>query len=164
METNYPWDGKITFTVEQLSGIDTLYFRVPGWCRDARLTTVTGEYHAAEGLLTTAVREGDVITLELAMPIDRIHEDERVAECRGRVCIRRGPVVYCTEEIDNPGIPPEYFPADMALSSQLPLHLEAPMPELADALPIVGDGICLIPYALWDNRDSGAMAVWLRET
>ena len=164
VETNYPWDGKITFTVEQLSGIDTLYFRVPGWCRDARLTTVTGEYHAAEGLLTTAVREGDVITLELAMPIDRIHEDERVAECRGRVCIRRGPVVYCAEETDNPGIPPEYFPADMALSSQLPLHLGAPMPELADALPIVGDGIFLIPYALWDNRDSGAMAVWLRET
>ena len=26
------------------------------------------------------------------------------------------------------------------------------------------DGIRLIPYALWDNRDSGAMAVWLRET
>ena len=51
-----------------------------------------------------------------------------------------------------------------ALPAALPLTLGEPMPELAGALPILGEGVRLIPYALWDNRDPGAMAVWLRET
>ena len=163
VETDYPWDGRVTFTVENLSGIDTLHLRVPGWCKAAKLTTTCGKSCAASGLLTAAVHEGDVLTLELTMPIDRVYEDERVAECRGRVCIRRGPVVYCAEEIDNPGIPSEYFPAEFALPSWLLLRVGAAMPALGDALPIEGEGIRLVPYAMWNNRAGGAMAVWLKE-
>lgn len=164
VETDYPWEGRVTFTVEALSGIDTLCLRVPGWCRNARMSAPSGTQNAAGGMLTVPVCEGDVVTLELTMPIDRIHEDDRVAECRGRVCVRRGPVVYCAEEVDNPGIPPEYFSADLALPADLPLTVGEPLPELGNVLPILGEGIRLIPYAMWDNRTEGAMAVWLRES
>ena len=162
--TDYPWDGQVVFRLEALDGVDTLRLRIPGWCRDAQVCGGSGEaIRTAEGL-TLPVQAGDTVTLTLAMPIERVHEDGRVAECRGRVCVRRGPVVYCAEACDNPGIPAEYFPADMALPRSLPLTLGEPMPELCGALPILGEDVRLIPYALWDNRDPGAMAVWLRET
>ena len=38
-------------------------------------------------------------------------------------------------------------------------------PELLDGVvTISGDGVKLVPYFAWDNREAGAMAVWMRET
>ena len=46
---------------------------------------------------------GDTIELELPMPPERIYAHPLVKENVGRVALKRGPLVYCVEEIDNPG-------------------------------------------------------------
>ena len=80
------------------------------------------------------------------------------------MAIMRGPVVYCAEETDNPGIPSEYFHADKTLSRSTALTAKYE-PELLDGVvTISGDGVKLVPYFAWDNREAGAMAVWMRET
>ncbi len=159
--TDYPWDGKVVFHVDDCAAFDTLRLRIPAWCRRADADVPCTR---TPGALLVPVQAGDTVTLTMDMPIERVHEDERVAECAGRVCIRRGPVVYCAEAVDNPGIVAEYFHADLSLPASAPLALGDRMPELGDAPCIVGGGVKLIPYAMWDNRDPGAMCVWLRET
>lgn len=106
---------------------------------------------------------GDEIALSLDMTPRRAYADPRVKEDAGRVAVLRGPVVYCAEEIDNPGIPTEYFHADAALPKSAPLTVEN-RPDLFGGVATVRAGeLTLIPYCMWDNRSAGGMAVWLRE-
>ena len=163
--TDYPWDGKVEITVVGCEGSRTLKVRKPGWCEKATMK-LNGKPVAdcADGYYAVEVRQDAVISYEMEMEIRRIYADERVAEDEGRVAIMRGPVVYCAEETDNPGIPTEYFHADKALSKQTVL-LAKYKPELLDGVVIIeGDGVTLVPYFAWDNREPGAMVVWMRET
>ena len=98
------------------------------------------------------------------MPVRRVYADPRVPEDRGRVAVMRGPVVFCAEEVDNPGIPTEYFHADAALGRDEPLEAYF-RAELFGGVPAIRAGrLELIPYCLWDNREAGGMAVWFRES
>ena len=161
--TEYPWDGKITITVKALEGLGAFKLRIPGWCRSY---TVNGMSPAAEkGYVTVPAQAGDSIVLTLDMPVDRVYEDLRVKETAGRVCVRRGPVVYCAEEVDNKSadICTEYFHAELALSKDAELRVSGVEERLLNAPVIEGGGVKLIPYSLWDNREGGAMVVWLKE-
>lgn len=165
METNYPWDGKIQITVEQAAEGMHLNLRIPGWCRQYALH-VNGEARdvaAQDGYLRIEARANDKIELDLDMPVRRVYADARVAEDRGRVAVMRGPVVFCAEEVDNPGIPTEYFHADASLKRDEPVTAYF-REELFGGVPGIHAGkLNLIPYCLWDNRESGGMAVWFRE-
>ena len=165
METNYPWSGEIRIRAEECPDGMALAVRKPGWC--ARWTLkVNGEPCGAqpeEGYFRLNVRAGDEIALSLDMQPRRVYADPRVKEDAGRVAVLRGPVVYCAEEADNPGIPTEYFHADAALPKSAPLS-EVWMPELFGGVTAVRAGdLTLVPYCMWDNRQAGGMAVWLRE-
>src|SRR5207237_8162234 len=52
--------------------------------------------------LTRTWKKGDVIELNLPMPVRRVVANEQVAADRGRVAIQRGPIVYAAEWADNP--------------------------------------------------------------
>lgn len=165
MTTDYPWNGRVEIEVEQCAEPFGLNIRKPGWCASWTLS-VNGEprtLQADDGYLRLSVRPGDRLTLDMDMPVRRVYADPRVAEDRGRVAVMRGPVVFCAEEVDNPGIPTEYFHADAALSREAVLT-ERFREDLFGGVPTVeADGLTLIPYCLWDNREPSGMAVWLRE-
>ena len=161
VKTDYPWDGKIVLNIQRCGGIDTLCLRLPGWCKKY---TLSAEHRLnSRGYLTVPLQERMHIELMLDMPARRVYEDDRVAETRNRVCICRGPLVYCAEETDNPGIPPEYFPSELTLSRKEPLVLNGRDPALGNAVVLQSGNIRLIPYAFWDNRQPGAMVVWMKE-
>ena len=44
-----------------------------------------------------------MVALHLPMPAERLHAHPRVRMDVGRVALRRGPLIYCVEEADNPG-------------------------------------------------------------
>ena len=166
METNYPWDGRIMVRVEEAPGALRLNLRMPGWCEKYALRVNGADSGLApeEGYLRMDVRPGDEIVLDLDMPVRRVYADPRVPEDRGRVAVMRGPVVFCAEEVDNPGIPTEYFHADAALGRDEPLEAYF-RAELFGGVPAIRAGrLELIPYCLWDNREAGGMAVWFRES
>jgi DUF1680 family protein len=115
------------------------------------------------GYYTVMVKQVDRIDYKMEMETRRVYADKRVAENIGRVAIMRGPIVFCAEETDNPGIPSEYFHADKTLSKHIELSAKY-YPDLLEGVVVVeGKGIKLVPYFAWDNRDAGGMAVWLRE-
>ena len=165
MTTDYPRNGRVEIEVEKCAEPFGLNIRKPGWCASWTLS-VNGEprtLQADDGYLRLSVRPGDRLTLDMDMAVRRVYADPRVAEDRGRVAVMRGPVVFCAEEVDNPGIPTEYFHADAALSREAVLT-ERFREDLFGGVPTIeADGLTLIPYCLWDNREPSGMAVWLRE-
>ena len=101
----------------------------------------------------------------------------------GRVALRRGPLVYCLEEADNPGAPVQRLalPRASALRPEARddlwpgvISLTADAERLADsdwnttlyrpAPPKRAPApLTAIPYVLWNNRTRGSMTVWIPE-
>ncbi|MBV9267959.1 MAG: glycoside hydrolase family 127 protein, partial [Acidobacteriaceae bacterium] len=118
-------------------------------------------------------KSGDVIELELPMPVRRVLAAEEVEADRGRVALQRGPIVYCTESPDNPqlGI------TDMALAREATFKTEYRSDMLNGTLVIKGvaahkssDGRTIaekeftaIPYHAWANRGDSKMIVWMQD-
>jgi hypothetical protein len=101
----------------------------------------------------------------------------------GRAALRRGPLIYCVEEADNPGGPvqaltlprsaqldaawrPDLFGGAMTLKANAKrlvpgkesgaLYSTEP-PATRDAQLVA------LPYHLWANRAPGSMQVWVAE-
>jgi DUF1680 family protein len=109
-ETKYPWEGKIRITVEpEKTFAFGLNLRIPGWCRSRPTVTINGTPWKGEEPVKGYVRlfrkwqAGDVVELDLPMPVERVHADPRVKADVGRLALQRGPVVYCLEGADNQG-------------------------------------------------------------
>ena len=162
--TDYPWDGRVVFSVKECEGFDRLRIRIPGWCKQYALDGAQGNTEG-QGYLTVELVPGTAFAYEMQMEPRRVYEDERVRETKGRVCVCRGPIVYCAEEVDQPELlPSEYFHCDLSLASEAELSEGKRIPELQHAQTIRAGELTLIPYAFWDNRKAGAMTVWMKET
>ncbi|WP_053175190.1 glycoside hydrolase family 127 protein [Nonomuraea sp. SBT364] len=119
VETGYPWDGRVAFTVRRAPGGRwPLALRVPAWSA-ATTITVAGESAAAEpdergyAVLERAWRPGDTVELELDLTPRLVHPHRRADALRGCAAIERGPLVYCFEQADQPA---GVDVADLALS------------------------------------------------
>jgi DUF1680 family protein len=189
-ETAYPWDGKVRLTVEAAEGEKpfTLAVRVPEWARGATLM-VNGKSAGVEvkpasyAQVERAWRAGDVLELDLPMPVRMLAADPRVESARNHVAVKRGPIVYCMESADLPaGVAFENvrLPRDAKWTAR---HepallggvavLETQGRVVADHDPAAGlysdlqsaDSkpikLRLIPYYAWNNRGEGQMAVWI---
>jgi DUF1680 family protein len=105
--TRYPWSGSVKIEIEpSLPVAFALMLRIPGWC--------TGESVKVNGQrLSTSERtrgylrihrnwrQGDVVELEMPMPVRQMRSNPLVQANAGRVAITRGPLVYCLESFDN---------------------------------------------------------------
>ncbi|MFJ3892555.1 glycoside hydrolase family 127 protein [Streptomyces sp. NPDC090083] len=110
-ETDYPWHGTLTLTVEDTPDRPwTLSLRVPQWCREFRVRVGELSYDETDApvedgwlRLERAWAPGDSVVLELALEPRLTAADPRVDAVRGCAAIERGPLVYCLEQVDTPG-------------------------------------------------------------
>ncbi len=160
VETNYPWSGEIRMTLLKKGGADRILVRIPGWCEKWSLSVPCGG--PADGYVCFSLKEGETAALSLEMPVRILTQDARIRETRGRAAVARGPVVYCAEEIDNPGIPTEYFHAEIGLPDGEADVRYAP-DLLGGVCTVAKGGLMLVPYYAWCNRGRGGMAVWLKK-
>jgi len=185
VQTEYPWDGKTRLTISVAKPAEfALRLRVPSWCRAPQLT-VAGQPVAQPmtergyAVLRRTWRDGDVVELNLPMPVERVAANPRVKADTGLLALQRGPLVYCIEQVDQAEpLDTLYLPTEAALTaSREPTllggvvvlrgtaqaaveadwtrRLYQPQPA-AKKTPMVA-----IPYYAWDNREPGAMKVWL---
>jgi hypothetical protein len=97
-----------------------LFLRIPGWVNGPVSIAVNGEstgsgarggtYHRIQ----RKWKSGDVVELELPMPVRFMAANPKVQDDRGKVAVMRGPVVYCLEGDDVPkgvGLEHVYIPA-----------------------------------------------------
>jgi len=196
----YPWDGRISLTVtpERTAGFE-LRLRIPAWCKQATLRingveAVIGDESAnRSAALDVQLRKGyavmrrvwqpgDVVELDLNMPVQRVYSHPRVRPNVGLVALQRGPVVYCLEQADNgANLETLSLPADAPLKVAFAPELLGGIAVIRGEAKRIGSGewagdlydqtrpqtepalITAIPYSHWDNRDGGEMLVWLRE-
>ena len=197
-QTRYPWDGKVRIVVQgEPAGLSALKLRIPGWAQGRPVPgdlyryasqatppvtlTVNGrsvELDLQDGYATIrrAWQSGDVVELDLPMPVRRVLAHENVVDDRGRVAIERGPVLYCIEGADHGG---------RVLNLVLPDEAELSPEHRADLLGGVtvlrgtaleayrNEGgevqtkpaaLTMIPYYAWCHRGANEMAVWLPKT
>ena len=186
-ETEYPWDGTVTFKVDvEQQTMFRLKLRRPGWCREVALE-VNGESYQANGeeygylVIEREWRAGDIVTLVLNMPVERVYAHPLVRADRQRVALQRGPLVYCLEGVDNgedldalflgsnsrfePTFAPEILGGIVVLDGHAQrLVIEEEEQKLYNTTPptSIDARIRAIPYCLWANREQGEMLVWLR--
>ena len=187
--TDYPWAGEstIAFTHDEPVSFD-LRVRVPDWT-DSVKVSVNGET-ISETLTDGYVsinrtwEAGDEVSVSFSLPIDMLAANPRVREDAGRVALRRGPLVYCFEDVDQ-SVPVQA----LSVSDTESFEVEHD-PELLDGVTrLRGSGFSLaldgweeslyrptdeierrdtevvaVPYYAWDNREPGAMSVWLPQT
>ena len=188
VKTAYPWSGKATLTIgEQQAhdnkGLRTLKIRIPGWAQgrpvpsDLYVQTVPSSVMevsvAVNGLAVNGVpgkdgyltierdwKIGDVVELNLPMPVKRIRAHEKVEADKGRLAVERGPIVYCAEGVDNGGKAYEAtLPADATFTDDTITIGDKTYPALK-----ASNGLKLIPYCLWGNREPGnELQCWFRE-
>ena len=194
--TKYPWDGKVEILVvpEKQTEFD-LYIRIPGWSNSQpvpgntyyysdnfsekfsiSLNGIPATYKMVNGyaVIKKTWKKGDLVLLNLPMPVRRIVAIEELKEDRNRVALQRGPLVYCFEHSDNASktmniiIPDnitfsaEYRP-DL-LNGVVILQAEAPVSTVStdgQNINSVSRKITAIPYYTWANRGKGQMQVWM---
>lgn len=193
-ETDYPYDGKISFDVEVESPDSefTLWLRVPTWARDRFMpgelysyagggdsdvsVRVNGRKFRAEVVdgyipVERVWNSGDKVELVIDMPVCFSVADERVEADRNRMCVTRGPLVYCAEGPDNEHPAYRYIVSDPDCAVEFDQFDEGVMKGIGrlslDAAAVNADDIevpsklTLIPYFSWNNRGDGTtLNVW----
>jgi len=195
-QTRYPWEGQVKITVDpEQSGKFAVYVRIPGWAQNKPVPSdlytyleptseqptlsVNGEQVELE-LENGYVRlerkwsAGDVIDLDLPMPIHKVVAHENVLDDRGRLALERGPLVYCVEWPDNGGsalnlivednasFKAEFQPGLLNGVTVLKGEVEALVrDEDGVSVKTVPHDLVAIPYYSWANRGMGEMAVWM---
>ncbi len=178
--TKMPWDGLDRIFVSPVREAQfTLNLRIPDWCADCSVT-INGDpvdrINDSHGyaVIQRKWMPGDVVEMKMAMPIKRVYADPHVKADVGRVALRRGPIVFCLEAADNPGIDLKnlVLPKDTAMTEVFEDSLlngvevirgHAKQVVDADASHDKDVQFTAVPYFAWDNREPGEMAVWLAE-
>lgn len=123
-DTNFPWDGKVTFTVTPDQEKEwALRLRIPGWASEkpvptdlysytkpldkdvtlrvngSKVTPMDGNGYAT---INRTWKAGDKVEIEFPMEVRRVKARPEATDDNGKLAIQRGPIMYCLEGIDQP--------------------------------------------------------------
>jgi uncharacterized protein len=188
-QTEYPWDGRVRLTVTPEPASEfTLSLRIPGWARGRPVPSDL--YRAADpkvppvGLtingqaadpaprddgyvhLQRRWQAGDVVELDLPMPVRRVHAHESVKDDQGKVALMRGPLVYCLEGVDH-----DFSVSGAALPDGAEVAAEHRQDLLGGVTVLRGQALAdgkkpapftAVPCYAWQNRGKTEMTVWIQ--
>jgi DUF1680 family protein len=168
----------------------SLFIRIPEWCRKVEVLVndkpIIGQIKTGKYLeIRRTWQQEDKINLRFLMPVERLISHPYVTANTGRSAIKRGPIIYCAEQADNPSF--DVWNALLPLDSRLEAHWQ---PDLLGGIVIIEAKahaieskesklglyrlasptsvmtrpikLKVIPYYAWANRKKGPMIVWLR--
>ncbi|AET58491.1 hypothetical protein HPL003_08640 [Paenibacillus terrae HPL-003] len=182
----YPWNADLSFSIHVAEPTSfTWALRIPGWCKHAEVQ-VNGEAISLDHLEKGYVEiqriwnDGDVVSLHLAMPAERIRSNPLVSMNQQQVALQRGPIVFCLEEVDNgANLAGLRLPKDSLITEEFSESLLGGIVKLttegyrmksstalysSEPPELVSQQITAIPYYAWCNRGKGEMRVWVYES
>lgn len=185
MKTEFPWQNRITL---QVSGVPKggirLMVRIPDYAEGFRiLKEGAGEvrYENRKGYASVTVEGDGTYEISFEAPPQFVRADPRVRADAGRTAMIRGPLVYCLEETDNgenlsalcadtdqeiTEEKSDLFGGSVILRARGERVVQASWKgglysaEKPEREPVT---LTAVPYAFWNNRKPGEMAVWIRE-
>jgi len=185
-QTNYPWDGAISINIDKAPKEDyALFLRIPGWSNGAvvkvnneivNANPVSGSYLKIE----RRWKKGDVIALDIPMPVQLMEANPLVEETKNQVAVKRGPIVYCLE---SDGISKSTSINDVVLNTNSDFKIEPFQMNNRSLIAISAEGFLdsnswnnklyqplnkskeqiflrLVPYFSWGNGTAKEMSVW----
>lgn len=185
-QTGYPWNGQVNIEVNpEKTAAFTLKVRIPGWAVNKPVPGTLYQYIGENtGIMNLKIngkdenltmnngyleikrnwRKGDKIECSVRMNVRRVITNEKVQSNKGLVALEYGPIVYCTEQIDNNGQlaemtihdNDEFFVENKNILSNKVNILRGNITGLKGT-----DKSIFIPYYTWSNRGEGKMKVWL---
>ncbi len=188
LESSLPVAGDVTIRLNPPAAAHfTLHLRIPSWANPHRQEIlfylnghpitpnhVTQPPHNLEATahgydprtarfaaFSRTWQPGDTLTFSLPQSILLQRAHPKVKGHRGKAALTRGPLVYCLESVDNPGI--DIFRATLdphTLTPQWQPNLLGGILTLRGQTP-TGQNLTFIPYALWGNRGESQMTVWV---
>jgi len=123
-------------------------------------------------------KKGDIITLELPMPVQRIVANDSLEDDRGKIALERGPLVYCMEGVDAS----DGHVTDLVIPDSAPITHEFRNDILNGVTILHGRGYTAertlggdviagdarefraVPYYAWAHRGKCEMTVWPART
>jgi uncharacterized protein len=188
-QTNYPWDGKIILKILKApKDVQAFFLRIPGWSQGTTISVngnainekmVSGSYFK----INQKWKSGDVIELNIPMPVELMQANPLVEEAKGQVAVKRGPIVYCLESDQLPAntsinevlldVNSKFTTNFIKIDNRNLLSINASSTINTDSSwdkklyqPISKEvsktyTINLIPYFAWGNKGKGEMTVWL---
>ena len=187
MDSQLPWKGHVQITIDNMSSFSAqparvkLSLRHPSWAKCMEITingnkrqtfmltentlpvTASGIYPqtAVFQKLNHPIQTGDVIDVYFDTDIHLRRAHPKVKNHSGKATITRGPLVYCLESTDNPGV--DIFSTMLdprSLSAQVDPDLLGGVMKITGK-SVDGKELIFIPYFLWGNRGSSQMTVWV---
>lgn len=214
MITDYPWKGDLQVKIlKNKSGEVNLKLRIPGWLRNqvvpSNLYTYndgkelgfeiqrdgqilfSGRGSQGEGIIgddgyvyLRKLKTGDVIHVHFDMEPRTVMANPKVKDDRGRIAVERGPLVYCVESADQPGVDISHCILNARPSFSVHegyaiknteadgkyfrvTEISTPVQEAfvgKDGKVALKDvSLRLIPYYAWGHRGAGLMDVWMQQ-
>jgi DUF1680 family protein len=186
MQSSLPWHGTVSVALGLEEPSDfTLHLRIPSWATAISVRINNQPFvtplspsgsHSNSPLppasgydpslafflpIRRAWSPGDIVNLEFETSIFVRHASTRMRGHKGKIALTRGPLVYCLESIDNPGI-------DILNVRIIPDSIRTEFaPALLGGIWILhgkttgGKDFIAIPYHLWANRGESQMTVWI---
>ena len=174
LETEFPMGNVLKITSDQVL---ELAVRIPGYGKNFRANV---SYRKENGYGVFELEAGKELEIQFDAPACFIRANPEVRACSGKVCIQRGPVVYCLEEIDNgsnlsalsvdtavsPGERESDIPGGLMITASGKRRRPWADDKLYGEIPSQYEETVLqaVPYAFWGNREKGEMTVWIRES
>jgi len=184
VRTDYPLHGEIALVIESAPAEPiTFALRIPDWNEGATFmlngNSITPEQSDGYAQLTRTFSPGDVLTAKFEMTPRFVYANTQITADAGKVCVQRGPIIYCLEEQDNGSnlhalvadITAQFTERESEIGGMKCVELSLPgkrevtnddaiytfTPKLTEKV-----NLTFVPYYLWGNRNPGEMLVWLR--
>jgi DUF1680 family protein len=184
-ETAYPWGETIEININTDNPVEfILRLRIPGWCSDsaAAVNNSPREVDITDGhiRINRTWQDGDSVRLKLPMPVTQVEAHPSLRDVAGQLALKRGPIVYCFEDIDNDvELNQTYLPADGNFTAEydqhlldgiVAIHVKAHVHEHCNFESLYRAQtrsetkemrLTAIPYYAWANRGQARMQVWM---
>ncbi len=189
MQSGLPWEGRVRLEVKEAApsapgqpAAFELLLRQPTWAGEmevrvngspaasaagqpeAKNATASG-YDPRPAVFLPIHRlwsSGDVVEIDFSMPIQLRRAHPKVRGHQGKAAVTRGPLVYCLESTDNPGV--DLFDACLDPNLLAPVFDSSLLGGTIMLQGFTRDGkpLTFIPYFLWGNRGLSQMNVWVK--
>jgi len=186
-ETDYPWSGEVKIRVDTDEPVEfSIHVRVPGWTSGSLIKVDGRAFRPMPSTYLEIKRKwrgSSVIKASFPLRVDLNAAHPYVRNNISQVSIKRGPVVYCLESIDNKADPRnivitresrfrERFDGDL-LGGLVKIYFTASTINMkrwsrilysrVDGPPLSNRKIraTAIPYYAWANRGASVMTTWI---
>ena len=167
VESGLPWDGKLKIHIKPARQKEfNVHLRLPSWSSSHQREKATASgIDPRNAAYQTTHRawssDGESLEFNFDMSIKLRRAHPKVRGHAGKVAVTRGPLVYCLESLDNPGV-------DICSVHLDPSSLRDEfVPDLLGGCVVIhaqtvdSQPLKFIPYFLWANRGESQMTVWV---